>query len=130
MVGNRNRALWFHWNATRRASRPAFSDRAEHHGVLPLALQQKVAMKQEGSRIVETAVEARERSLGWPILLVLVVSMALTVVLLAAIYAGMLYAVRARGGDFIRSAGTYAAGERLQHELVATASRREPNQER
>jgi hypothetical protein len=47
-------------------------------------------MEKQGSRIVETAVEARGGFLGRPVLLVLVVSITLAVVFLAATYAGTL----------------------------------------
>jgi hypothetical protein len=47
-------------------------------------------MEKQGSRIVETAVEARGGFLGRPVLLVLVASVTLAVVLLGATYAGML----------------------------------------
>jgi hypothetical protein len=55
-----------------------------------LAFGQELIMEKQGSRIVETAVEARGGFLGRPVLLVLVVSLTLAAVLLGATYAGML----------------------------------------
>jgi hypothetical protein len=54
-------------------------------------LQQKTrehSMENKDGRIVETAVEARGRPLGRPVLLVLIVSTLLIIALFAAIYTG------------------------------------------
>jgi hypothetical protein len=99
MVGNRNCAPWFRWNTEKsppgaiRAGFSASDLSLVTEGTsqrLAACLQQEMIMEKQGSRIVETTVEARGGFLGRPVLLVLVVSIALAAVLLAATYAGML----------------------------------------